>query len=159
MNAFDVLMDGMSAEDHAYVEKKTRETRETVMLDSLRSLREDLEMTQKQLAEATGLHQGNISRLEKGQEDIKLSTLQSYVSGLGGSLSLVINIGDQQFLLSPLRGSPTPTESVLFTSEGNTVVLPSRPEDTLFQTVFGDRRQVEKAKPAAKKAATAARAR
>lgn len=45
-------------------------------------------MTQKELSERTGIAQGDISRLEKGNANPSLRTLQRLASGLGMSLRL-----------------------------------------------------------------------
>ena len=66
-------------------------------LDELRQARN---ITQHQLAEAVGVHQPNISRLENG-DDPKLSTLRAYVEALGGRLELVaIFEDDERFSLT-----------------------------------------------------------
>ena len=45
-------------------------------------------MTQKQLAEATGIYQGDISKLERGCGNPSLKTLQRLAAGMGMTLKL-----------------------------------------------------------------------
>lgn len=54
---------------------------------ALAELRQSRQITQVQLAEALGISQGNVSRLE-GRSDVYLSTLRSYVEALGGHLEI-----------------------------------------------------------------------
>ena len=56
----------------------------------LAALREALGVTQVQIAQATGRGQSHISRMESAPEKIQLSTLMSYLQGLGVHASLVI---------------------------------------------------------------------
>jgi len=55
---------------------------------SLRAIREGMGTTQVELADVTGMNQGDISRLEK-RDDVKVSTLRRYIEALGGELELV----------------------------------------------------------------------
>ena len=45
-------------------------------------------MTQKQLAEATGIYQGDISKLERGCGNPSIKTLQRLAAGMGMTLKL-----------------------------------------------------------------------
>ncbi|GAB3390583.1 helix-turn-helix transcriptional regulator [Micromonospora halotolerans] len=62
----------------------------------LAEIREQLGMTQTQLAEAAGLPPARISQIENG-ESSNLETLKAYVTGLGGHLDVVARVGDIQF--------------------------------------------------------------
>jgi DNA-binding XRE family transcriptional regulator len=61
----------------------------------LDELRQSRHITQHELAEALGVHQPNVSRLENA-DDPKLSTLRAYVEALGGRLELVAVFDDQE---------------------------------------------------------------
>lgn len=50
--------------------------------------REEQNLTQKQLAEKTGISQADISRLENGESNPSLSTLKRLAEGLGMRLSV-----------------------------------------------------------------------
>jgi len=61
----------------------------------LAEIRQQLGLTQVQLAEATGLSQARISQIENG-DAVGLDTLRTYVAGLGGHLDVVARIGNIQ---------------------------------------------------------------
>jgi DNA-binding XRE family transcriptional regulator len=61
---------------------------------TLKDLRKAAHQTQKDLAEAWGVGQDTISRLEK-RNDMLLSTLQHYVESIGGKLELVVSCPDR----------------------------------------------------------------
>ena len=61
---------------------------ETLAEIGLYELRRALERSQTDLAAALGISQSAVSQLERG-EDVKLSTLRSYVQGLGAHLQIV----------------------------------------------------------------------
>ena len=80
---------------------------------SLRELRHALELTQERLAEALGIGQEGVSRLEK-RSDLLISTLRSYVEAMGGSLFLVAEFPDREPVL--LSGIATMQTKPLSTS-------------------------------------------
>ena len=53
----------------------------------MRQLRTDLELSQEQLAQRADLHWTHISGIERGQYNVKLSTLERVARGLGITLS------------------------------------------------------------------------
>jgi ribosome-binding protein aMBF1 (putative translation factor) len=55
----------------------------------LAAAREARQMTQRQLAKATGIHQSEISRIERGQISPTLETLTRLVAALGVRLAIV----------------------------------------------------------------------
>ena len=61
---------------------------------SLRDLRQTLKLTQGNLAEALGIGQEGISKLEN-RSDLLLSTLRSYVQAMGGHLSILAEFPDR----------------------------------------------------------------
>ena len=61
----------------------------------LGELRIALGITQVELAGKLGMSQGNVSELER-REDLFLSSLRSYVEGLGGHLELTAVFGDDE---------------------------------------------------------------
>ncbi|WP_312665394.1 helix-turn-helix transcriptional regulator [Pantoea sp. CTOTU49201] len=58
----------------------------------LRQLREELELSQVQLAEKMGISQPAIAAIEARGDEIKLSSLKKYVEALGGKLSLNVEL-------------------------------------------------------------------
>jgi DNA-binding XRE family transcriptional regulator len=74
------------------------ENRAAELLDqelSLRDLRKALDRTQVEVARKMGVGQDTISRYEQ-RADMMLSTLQRYVSAMGGRLRLVAEFPDRQ---------------------------------------------------------------
>ena len=66
---------------------------ETLAEIGLYELRRALERSQADLAASLSVSQSAVSQLERS-EDIKLSTLRSYVQGLGAHLRIVAVFGD-----------------------------------------------------------------
>jgi hypothetical protein len=65
-------------------------------------LREAAAKTQVDVKEASGIDQGDISRLEARAAfaDCQVETLQRYVAALGGHLDLVAVFGDKRIVLA-----------------------------------------------------------
>jgi len=61
-----------------------------VLAESLIQARARVGMTQKQLAEVTGIHQADISKIERGLANPSLSTLQRLAEGLQATLIVQI---------------------------------------------------------------------
>lgn len=61
----------------------------------LSQLRQTANLSQSQLADKMGVSQANISKIENGG-DVQLSTLQKYVTALGGTLSINATMADGQ---------------------------------------------------------------
>lgn len=62
---------------------------------SLRDLRHAHKLTQERVAEALGIGQDGVSRLEQ-RSDFLISTLRSYIEAMGGQLSLVAEFPDRE---------------------------------------------------------------
>jgi len=76
--------------------QRMRERRYQEALDnppecSLAELRRSCHLSQTTVAEALGVGQIQVSRLER-REDLRLSTLRAYVQALGGSLDLIVRL-------------------------------------------------------------------
>jgi len=77
-------------------EKINSRASELIALEmTLRELRKDREFSQEQLADVLGIGQEGVSRLEH-RPDIRLSTLQSYVKALGGTLRVIADFPDSK---------------------------------------------------------------
>ena len=61
---------------------------ERQIIRAIMEAREENHMTQEQLAEATGIHQADISRLEHGMANPSLRTLKWLAAGLGMTLKI-----------------------------------------------------------------------
>jgi transcriptional regulator with XRE-family HTH domain len=66
----------------------------------LAELRKRQHTTQVEVAEAMGVTQARVSRIEKGQlERSEVDTLAAYVKALGGKLKIVADFGDETYVL------------------------------------------------------------
>ncbi len=85
------MMAKRSPESRARIQERTAEIRQEI---TLAKLREELAISQTQLAAALGVSQPSVVKMEKVENDPKLSTLKRYVSALGGELSLDVTLPD-----------------------------------------------------------------
>lgn len=69
-------------------ERHAKVNRRAAQLATLKDLRHASTQTQQELAQALGVRQDTISRLEK-RSDMLLSTMRRYVEAMGGRLDLV----------------------------------------------------------------------
>lgn len=69
---------------------------------TLRALREATGQTQLEVAGASKIDQGDISRLEGREtlDECQVSTLRRYLAALGGELELVAQFGDKRFVIA-----------------------------------------------------------
>jgi DNA-binding XRE family transcriptional regulator len=63
--------------------------------EALAQIRESRELTQRDIADALGVSQANVSRIER-ERDVYLSTLARYVEALGGQLEVAAVFGDEK---------------------------------------------------------------
>ena len=68
---------------------------------TMRTLRDAAGKTQSDVATAAQMDQADVSRLESREDfgDCQVSTLQRYVTALGGQLELVAAFGDKKIIL------------------------------------------------------------
>jgi predicted transcriptional regulator len=66
---------------------------------TLKELRQDLDVTQAQLAHAADMTQSEMSRLES-RADHRISTLRRYVEALGGAIEITAVIGKRRIKLT-----------------------------------------------------------
>lgn len=59
---------------------------------ALGALREELNISQTELATLMGIKQPSVARIEQADNDPRLSTLKRYVQALGGELSLDVTL-------------------------------------------------------------------
>ncbi|MEQ1966005.1 helix-turn-helix transcriptional regulator [Xenorhabdus nematophila] len=85
-----------SAEDREDIKQMADEM---VLETGLQLLREELNLSQKKLADSLGISQPAITQIEQRGNDIKLVTLKRYIEAMGGKLSLTIELptGDRIF--------------------------------------------------------------
>lgn len=89
MSTLKALMAQQSPEARRRVAEKVEEMRQIV---ALTQLREELNMSQSQLAVAMGVKQPTVAKMEQPDNDPRLSTLKRYVAALGGELSIDVTL-------------------------------------------------------------------
>jgi len=85
---------------------------------TLRTLREGAGKTQIDVTASSLMDQAEISRLESREDfdDCQVSTLQRYISALGGRLELVATFGEKKIILAGVQSGPagvTPANKAL----------------------------------------------
>jgi len=83
------LMGQQSAESQERIAAKVDVMRRIVALNQLR---EELKVSQTELAEAMGVKQPTVAKIEQPGNDPRLSTLKRYVSALGGEMSIDVTL-------------------------------------------------------------------
>lgn len=63
--------------------------KEFELIDELLKARAEAKMTQAQVAEAMGVKQSAVARIESGNLDIKYSTLLNYLNAVGKRIAIV----------------------------------------------------------------------
>lgn len=85
-NFRDTLNERMN--DPAFLAEWNTQEPERQIMRAIAEGREERDMTQKQLAEATGINQADISRLESGTANPSLRTLKRLAAGMGMALKV-----------------------------------------------------------------------
>lgn len=65
---------------------------EMILETGLQMMREELQLSQKHVAEIMGVSQPAITQLEQRGNELKLATLKRYIEAMGGKLSLDIEL-------------------------------------------------------------------
>jgi DNA-binding XRE family transcriptional regulator len=102
--SLEEILAEMSPERRAKILKRAEAMEAEINLRELRRLRK---LTQAKLSRKLKIGQEGISRIEK-RTDLYLSTLRSYVEGVGGRLSLVVEFPDQPAVVLAGLGEPEP---------------------------------------------------
>lgn len=89
MATLNDLLAKRSPESLARIEALADELRREVLLSKLR---EELNISQTELAAAMGVKQPTLARIEQPDNDPRLSTLKRYVAALGGELSIDVTL-------------------------------------------------------------------
>ncbi len=87
----DQILAEMPEERRARIQRRAEEISAEINLRELRRLRK---LTQARLSRKLKIGQEGVSRIEK-RTDLYISTLRSYVEGVGGKLSLVVELPDR----------------------------------------------------------------
>lgn len=83
------LMAKQSPESQARITEKVEEMRQVIALNMLR---EELNISQTEMAAAMGVKQPTVAKMEQADNDPRLSTLKRYVTALGGELSIDVKL-------------------------------------------------------------------
>jgi len=83
------LMAKQSPESQARIAEKVETLRQAVTLSMLR---EELNLSQAELAAAMGVKQPTVAKMEQAENDPRLSTLRRYVTALGGEISIDVTL-------------------------------------------------------------------
>ena len=83
------LMAKQSPESQVRIAAKVEEMRQTI---ALHQLREELNISQTEMAAAMGIKQPTLAKMEQADNDPRLSTLKRYVAPLGGELSIDVKL-------------------------------------------------------------------
>jgi DNA-binding XRE family transcriptional regulator len=89
----DDFIASLPPEEQARIQVRSAELIEEEL--TLRDMRQAQKFTQERLAEILGIEQESVSRLER-RADLLLSTLQSYVTAMGGKLRLMAEFPGRQ---------------------------------------------------------------
>ncbi|NIH07144.1 helix-turn-helix domain-containing protein [Providencia rettgeri] len=89
MSTLKELMAKESPESQARIVAKVEELRQEVILSQLRN---ELQISQSELAKAMGVKQPTVAKMEQVDNDPRLSTLKRYVVALGGELSIDVKL-------------------------------------------------------------------
>ena len=60
--------------------------------NQLYRIREELEISQKELAQTLGIKQPSLSAIENRGNDLKISTMKKYVEAMGGKLRIDVEL-------------------------------------------------------------------
>jgi DNA-binding XRE family transcriptional regulator len=93
---FRELVTAMSNEPQQKIVQRVRESLASMPLEEIRKARQ---MTQAKLADALGVNQGEVSKIEH-RTDIYLSTLAGYVEALGGKLEIRAIFPDREMRIT-----------------------------------------------------------
>jgi DNA-binding XRE family transcriptional regulator len=99
----DEILNEMPPERRARIDQLANEMRAEMNLREVRRLRK---LTQAKLSRKLKIGQEGVSRIEK-RSDLYISTLRSYVEGVGGKLKLVVELPDQAPVLLTGLGEGT----------------------------------------------------
>lgn len=74
-------------------QNRIQEMADELLLESqLYRIREELNISQKELAETLGIKQPSLSAIENRGSDLKISTMKKYVEGMGGKLRIDVEL-------------------------------------------------------------------
>lgn len=78
--------------DSEVIKNAEEQAAEEILEIRLARLREELELTQNEVAKLLGISQPSVANLEKRGEEVKVASLKRYVEAMGGKLRLCIEL-------------------------------------------------------------------
>lgn len=94
--SFSTLKNKMSSTAKKAIEEKTSQLLKEVLLHEIR---EQLHITQEDMAAKLNTKQANVSRTER-RRNMKLSTLKRYIEAMGGELDIVAKFASNEVHLN-----------------------------------------------------------
>ncbi|MBI6547798.1 helix-turn-helix domain-containing protein [Xenorhabdus lircayensis] len=85
------LMAKRSPESQARIKEKAAEM---LLETQLYQIREELELSQTQVAKNLGIAQSSIAAIEQRGNELKISTLKKYIESMGGKMTLGVTLPD-----------------------------------------------------------------
>jgi len=82
------LKELMAQQSHESQERIAAKVEDLRIIVALNQLREELNISQTELAAAMGVKQPTVAKIEQPDNDPRLSTLKRYVTALGGEVSI-----------------------------------------------------------------------
>lgn len=83
----------MLAERSLDSQARIKQLAEQLLLENqLSRIREELEISQKELAQTMGIKQPSLSAIENRGNDLKISTMKKYVEAMGGKLRIDVEL-------------------------------------------------------------------
>ncbi|EII7449937.1 helix-turn-helix transcriptional regulator [Salmonella enterica subsp. enterica serovar Newport] len=89
MRTLDEVIASRSPESQVRIKEMTDEV---VLEVGLQMMREELQLSQKHVAEVMGISQPAVTQLEQRGNELKLATLKRYIEAMGGKLSLDVEL-------------------------------------------------------------------
>lgn len=83
------LLDALPKDEQEKVWEMAHEMRLELQLHRIR---EELDLSQQQMAEALGVTQPSVAALERRGNDVRLSSVKRYVEAMGGALNLSVHL-------------------------------------------------------------------
>lgn len=83
------LLEARSSESNARISKMADDL---ILENQLYRIREELELSQQQIADILGIKQPSLSAIEKRGNDLKISTMKKYVEAMGGKLRIDVEL-------------------------------------------------------------------
>lgn len=89
MKTLDQVIATRSVESQARIQDMADEM---ILETGLQMMREELQLSQKSVADAMGVSQPAVTQLEQRGNELKIATLKRYIEAMGGKLSLDVEL-------------------------------------------------------------------